>query len=343
MATRVHPFGQRGGLGAGAEQAQLSVLMNANSPRPLAHLALGQAERFGCRAPRIAWELGTDHDGRPSRHASPEHAASPSESSLIDAAFAAGAEVRAALPGGDGCRIASVLGRAGSRSRAVLLTEWPSAAALAQADADWRGWLELLGARFGDVLDLAEHAITIEGLRKSERLQGALYTIADLASSDLDMDKMLARLHAVVGELMYAKNFFITLYYPERDALRFVYFADTQDSNVYDPGKDIPAESIRGSLTLQVIRRARSAMGPSAQVTAELGLEYDGNVGPDSADWLGVPMMAQGHALGAVVVQNYEEAGVYTEEHRALLAFVAQHILTAMQRKQAHEELAPAS
>jgi diguanylate cyclase (GGDEF)-like protein len=342
MSTRVHPIGQRSGLGAGAGPAGafVAALMDAASPRALAHAALAQIEsRFGCRAPRLVWEQGTGSDYRPARHACPESPAEPADAALIDAGFTAGAEVRAALPDGGSLRLASALSRPGARTRAVLLTVWASAAAATERDAEWRDCVALLGARFADVLELAEREATIEGLKKSERLHGALYAIADLASSELDMGEMLPRIHAVVGELMYAKNFFITLYYPERDTLRFIYFADTQDFTVYDPEREIPASTIGSSLTLQVIRRGRSAMGPSAQVQAELGLKYDINVGPDSADWLGVPMMAEGEARGAIVVQNYEQAGIYTEEDRALLTFVAQHILTALVRKQAHAEL----
>jgi diguanylate cyclase (GGDEF)-like protein len=340
MTRRVHPIGQHGGPGAepGPGGAVLA-LMGATSPRALAHLALTQIEsRFACHALRLAWELGAGSPGA-TRQASPDRPADPSEAALIDAAFAAGAGVRAGLAQGDGFRLASVLGRPGAGPRAVVVTEWPDAAVWAQAEAEWNTFVGLLGARFADVLELAERAATIDGLRKSERLQGALYAIADLASGDLDMAEMLARVHAVVGELMYAKNFFITLYSPERDALRFIYFADTKDSTVYDPEQDVPASTIKGSLTLEVIRRGRSAMGPSVQVQVDLGLEYDGKVGPEAADWLGVPMMAEGRARGAVVVQNYERSGVYTEEDRALLTFVAQHILTALSRKQAHAEL----
>ena len=338
MVRRVVPFEQRGiGTGADPDEAVLA-LMNATAPRPLALLALTQiASRYGCRALRVAWELGNDTRVR---QASPDRAADATETSLIDAAFTAGAEVRAALPDSDGCRLATVLGRSGGgRARAVLVTEWPSAGALAQDEPDWRAYVEVLGARFSDVLELAERAAAIEGLKKSERLQVALYAIADLASSELDMAEMLPRLHAVVGALMYARNFFIALYNAERETLQFIYFADTQDSTVWDAKHEIPASSLRGSLTLEVIRRGRSAMGPSAQIQGELGVEAADSAGPDSADWLGVPMIEGGRVHGAVVVQNYEQAGVYTEEDRALLSFVAQHILTALVRKQAHAEL----
>src|SRR5689334_15642911 len=166
MTRRLHPIGQHSGFGTGAEP-EVTALMGATAARPLAHLALTQIEsRFSCRAPRLVWELRST-SGIPLRHACPESAPLATDASLIDAAFTAGAEVRAGLPGSDGCRIASVLGRGGARARAVLVTEWPTAAALEQDEAEWRAYLGVLAPRFVDVLDLTEQAGTIEGLKKS--------------------------------------------------------------------------------------------------------------------------------------------------------------------------------
>ena len=191
----------------------------------------------------------------------------------------------------------------------------------------------------GILAELAEQRLAIERLEKTARLQSALYAIADLASSELDMPDMLHRVHTVVGELMYAKNFYIALYNAEHDSLRFIYFADESDPRAVDPDEEFPAEQIRNSLTLAVIRHGRPALGSSKRLRAEFGLESDALYGPDSADWLGVPMVSEGEVRGAMVVQSYDQAGRFTEEDRALLAFVAQHILTALVRKQAHEEL----
>ena len=65
--------------------------------------------------------------------------------------------------------------------------------------------------------------------QRGETLQAALYGIADLASSGLGMEDMLRRIHLVVGELMYARNFYIALYDGQRDSVRFIYFADAKD------------------------------------------------------------------------------------------------------------------
>ncbi len=177
---------------------------------------------------------------------------------------------------------------------------------------------------------------------KSERLQAALFHIADLASSELDMAEMLRRIHHVIAGLMYAENFFIALHDRERDTLRYIYFADTVDPDVPDPAEEIPAARMENSLTMGLIRHGRPLMGPSRAIYAELGKvrdDSDAAIGPISQDWLGVPMVLDGQVRGAVVVQSYDARIGYSEDDRALLGYVAQHILTALLRRQARAEL----
>jgi diguanylate cyclase (GGDEF)-like protein len=178
-----------------------------------------------------------------------------------------------------------------------------------------------------------------ESLEKSERLQQALYEIADLAGSDLELADMLERIHRVVAGLMYAENFYIVLYDAVRDSYRFLYFADDHDSFVPDPDLEIEARSTPNSLTLALLRHGEAVQGTSEHVRRKLGVAEDGAHGPDSEDWLGVTMRRNDQVCGAVVVQSYDRPGSYGEEERALLVFVAQHILTALDRHQAREEL----
>lgn len=195
-------------------------------------------------------------------------------------------------------------------------------------------------------LALASTLVEKESLRwsiarteQAERLQGALYAIAELAASDIDMPSMLAALHEIVGGLMYAENFYIVRYSAARHALRFIYFADELDPFIPDPGVEIAAEEMPNSLTLGMIRHGRALMGPSLQLRSQLGLKPAEAQGPDSVDWLGVPLLSGEEVRGAVVVQSYDGQVTYTEEDRVLLSFVAQHILTALERRDARDEL----
>jgi hypothetical protein len=106
-------------------------------------------------------------------------------------------------------------------------------------DPAQREGLLLLARRVSGVLEARHLKASIRRLERAERLQRALFTIADLASSELDQHHMLRQMHRIVGELIYARNFFIVQYDAERKTLRFPYFADTLDPDVPDPDRDI--------------------------------------------------------------------------------------------------------
>ncbi|HEU0305449.1 MAG TPA: EAL domain-containing protein, partial [Lysobacter sp.] len=306
-------------------------------PGEIDALVLQMAETvFGCRDARLVWVSGTTREGRPRRHQWPTTPLTQEEALLIDEALVRHGSVASGTARDGWLRIAHALDHA----QAVFLAEWPEACAPSgQTPAGFLDFLTLLASRMRVEMELAAARNATGLMEKAAQLQNALYSIADLASSELDMPEMLRRTHAVVAGLMYAENFFIALYAPERDAVRFVYFADEKDPYALDVGEEIPAADMDNSLTMAVIRSGMPAMGASAQLRDQFGIGPSGDYGPDSADWLGVPMIAEGVVRGAVVVQSYDCTARYNEEDRALLGFVAQHILTALQRKQAQAEL----
>lgn len=205
--------------------------------------------------------------------------------------------------------------------------------------ASREGWLALAQRTVATTLGQARAQARIESLQKAQRLQHALYEIADLAGSGLDMDEMLARIHAVVGALMSAENFYIVSCDRSLQWMKFLYFADSVDPFVADQERAYPIDEMRNSLTVGMLRHGVAAHGPSHVVRAKLGVTRDMAHGPDSADWLGVPMQRDGEICGAIVVQSYDTPDRYREEERALLEYVAQHILTALDRKQSQVEL----
>jgi diguanylate cyclase (GGDEF)-like protein len=200
-----------------------------------------------------------------------------------------------------------------------------------------RGYRDLMAietARMG----LAHLRSSLEDIERSERLQRALFAISDLAGSSLDMPDMLRGIHEIVGTLMYAENFFIVLYSAERDTLRFLYFADVEDTRPRDPALEIPMHTRENSLTWYVIRDRKALMGSTEELLAQISGPMN-IVGPDSHDWLGVPMLRDDEVHGAVVVQSYQEDIKYSVDDRSLLQFVGNHILTALERKQSKDEL----
>ncbi len=187
------------------------------------------------------------------------------------------------------------------------------------------------------LLDVAEQRV--ESLRRNERLQLALYEIADLAGGSLDMQDMLRRIHAIVGELMYAENFYIVLYDDARQKMRFLYFVDKLDPYVNDPDAELDFDEAEANLTVTLLRGGTAMRGPSRDLRERHDIPHEDSNGPDSADWMGVPMLRDNHVAGGIVVQSYDRPNLYSEEERVLLAYVAQHILTALDRHYTREQL----
>ena len=199
--------------------------------------------------------------------------------------------------------------------------------------------LELGGQRLAELWTMQRLHASVQDLEHGRKLQQALFAIADLAASAPDMDSMLSGLHAIIGQLMYARNFFIALYDRQRDSLRFIYFADEADNAMYHPDREIPAAQLNESFTLAIIRQARTVRGPAWEVARQLGIQRGPVVGTPAVDFMGVPMQRDAQVLGAIAVQSYEEGMGYTESDCAVLGFVAEHVLTALERKHGQQAL----
>src|SRR5256886_5793114 len=72
---------------------------------------------------------------------------------------------------------------------------------------------------------------------RAAQVQEAVCRIAELASAAQDMQEFYRAIHEIVGELMYAKNFYIALYDEERQRISFPYYVDSLDLDVPDPNQ----------------------------------------------------------------------------------------------------------
>jgi PAS domain S-box-containing protein len=188
---------------------------------------------------------------------------------------------------------------------------------------------------------LAElEAVEAERANAAE-VQDALYRIAQLASAAEDMQDFYRSIHAVVGELMYANNFFIALYDEERQLINWPYFVDDVDLDVPDPNRwDAFGEGQARGLTAYLLRtgQPRLLTSQAMQELIDQGeIELVGIL-TDHNTWLGVPLKAEGRTVGVLAIQSYTKDVQYTDRDKDLLAFVGQHVGAALSRARAIEE-----
>ena len=190
-------------------------------------------------------------------------------------------------------------------------------------------------------LTFRESVSAIAESRRAEQVQAALYRIAELASAAKDLQEFYRGIHAIVGELMFAKNFYIALYDEERQRLNWAYHVDEKDFDFPDPDVWEPFGTGQAKgLTRYALRTGEPHLLFDADVKELVDrgeIELVGVHTPDSS-WLGVPLKSEGHVLGVLVVQSYSKEITYTEDDKELLSFVGQHVGAALSRLRAIEE-----
>ncbi len=221
---------------------------------------------------------------------------------------------------------------------ALLLLQLQPARANARFFESLTTPLRLAAQHLQRALEWVELQHSHRQLERSENLQRALFAISELASSDHDMPTVLRGIHAIISSLMYAENFFIVLHDVERDTIRFLYFVDVEDPAAPGKGQEMPLSAIEHTLTWYVLSDGKARMG-NAEELRQQAYGPVAVIGPDSHDWLGVPMLRNGRPGGALVVQSYKPEIGYTDSDLALLEFVASHILIALERKQGKDDL----
>lgn len=173
--------------------------------------------------------------------------------------------------------------------------------------------------------DLAER-------QRAEQVQSALHHISEAAHTAPDLDALYRSIHAIIGQLMPARNFYIALYAARENLIFMPYFADELDEQdpPSPPGK---------SLTSYVLRTGQPLLA-TPEVFDDLVARGEVQlVGANSVDWLGVPLRTQTATIGVLVVQTYTQGVRLTEEHKRVLTFVSDQVAMAIERKRAEEAL----
>ncbi|GAC1037484.1 EAL domain-containing protein [Pseudomonas sp. No.117] len=170
---------------------------------------------------------------------------------------------------------------------------------------------------------------------RAEQLQAALFRIAELSSVSTDMTELLGGLHRVVGELLYAHNFYIALYDDASDQVSFPYFADERRHTA-----PVARRHSRG-YTEYTIRQRRPCLidREKAHRLIEEGEITPVEGTPEAYSWLGIPLYDGKQVRGVLAVQSYREDVRYSRRDQELLTFVSRHIDTALSRRSAAEAI----
>ncbi len=154
-------------------------------------------------------------------------------------------------------------------------------------------------------------------VKAGEALHSVLYRIAERATAGLSFFEFLQAAHNLLGELVYAKNFYVCLCDNTAGTLDFPYYVDEKDGDTMQCN-GVP---LRRGMTEYVLRTASPQLIDPARFRA---LEASGDITEATGDlsfsgWLGVPMQLRGSIGGALVVQCYEAGNPYSDSDADVL------------------------
>ncbi len=197
-----------------------------------------------------------------------------------------------------------------------------------------RAELEALVAARTEELAQANAVLTseVQERERGERLQAALYRIAELAGKDIGIAEFCAVMHAIVGSLIPAQNFYIALVSDDGGTLNFPYFADET------PGAPV-SRPMGNGITEYLIRIGEPLLTDRPGIYALAAAGHCEVMGTAALSWLGVPLIGARGVIGAVVVQSYRPEVTYGANDQSLLAFVSYHIASSLERRRAAADL----
>ena len=174
------------------------------------------------------------------------------------------------------------------------------------------------------------HDVTQE--RRLRELRAAVYQISEAASTSSSLDDLFRSIHASIGRLMDARNFYIALYDRTTNLLSFPYFCDEED----EPS---PPRPLRRGLTEYVLHTGKPLLATPEVFDELFGAGEVEMIGAPSIDWLGVPLVAGSQTIGVLGVQTYTEGIRYGEEEKEVLTYVSRQVAQAIEHKRSERAL----
>ena len=190
-----------------------------------------------------------------------------------------------------------------------------------------------LGEKAGEVSAVLGISRDITERKRAEQVQAALYRISEAAQATQNLDEFFALIHAIIGELMPAKNFYIGLYDASLHEINFPYHVDECDGawTPRQPGKGLTGYVLRTGKPLLATPEVFGRLVEAGEVA---------QIGTPGVDWLGVPLKTQrGETIGMMAVQTYTESVRLNASDMDVLVFVSTQVAMAVERKRAEETL----
>lgn len=166
---------------------------------------------------------------------------------------------------------------------------------------------------------------------KASLIQKVLLKISEEGYKIQDLKDFNEFIKNELGLLIDTTNFYIAVYNEDKQTISIPFISGEDADEEFPIGKSMTGYLIKSNKPLLVKSKEYNKLIESGEV--EL-------MGTFPKVWLGVPLRVNKKAIGAIVVQSYNDKNAYQQSDIELLEFVASHISLSIQRKKIEQEMA---
>lgn len=101
-------------------------------------------------------------------------------------------------------------------------------------------------------------------LERLEAVQAMVLEISQVSADSRDLHEFLTVVHRSISRIVYAANFFVALYNPEKNSIRYTYYIDENDTPP-NPFLDVELKSADQSPTAWIIANKKALIMTAAE------------------------------------------------------------------------------
>lgn len=159
-------------------------------------------------------------------------------------------------------------------------------------------------------------------------MQASLLQLSELAGTVTDLNSFYASLVDIIDSLLTTNSVHIALANPEKD-LEIVYCHNPVEQRL---ARNVEFKDWRKGLTGLVYLEKRPLHCSAAERMALAKAQKIVLYGSSFVDWLGVPLKRGHQVIGVIALQSYDDKLYFDDRDCQLLEFIAEHIVTAIDR-----------
>lgn len=167
--------------------------------------------------------------------------------------------------------------------------------------------------------------------KKKEIVQRTILKILNAGNSSLSIENLCDYLYKTVADIVPVKNFYVAIYDKTKQLLTFPFYKDD-----FSPK---PADRKFGNgLTEYVIKTKKTLFLSKDKIHHFIHKGLIASSGVPVTGWLGVPLVIHEDIGGAIVIKEYHEENLLSEEAKEIIELVSYPISRAIERAIVDEE-----